>query len=399
MKIGAVEGWGVRLRQNVAILEPGKKYTFAVLAKSLGEPVSLRLDVKRAFDPQGGQVAWAPPIIVGKDAWRELHVTFKINEPSPKGWSARVGCQQPDVEFRLASFRLYEGDYLASEQAAEPMERSGNLLENPSFERGTLFWTLGTGGNTKAQMSVDNADAADGRQSALVSIDDVSKSSVHLSQTIEAPAPGKVYTFSVLAKATKGPVPLGLIIWCAVPPFDEVVRSEMMTVAGNTWKELHVTFKPEQPCPEGWNVFVNCEQPKAEFRLDGFRLYEGRTENLLLNPNFELGKASWTLDAPENAIAQFTVDDAETVHGCNSARVKIGAVVGGGVRFSPERSDFGARQEVHLRCAGQESGRAGFLAHRCKACLRSTGGTSGLGPADNRRQGCVERVAHYFQDR
>ena len=172
--------------------------------------------------------------------------------------------------------RLYEGDYVASEQAAIPVERSGNLLENPSFESGFRFWTLGMGGNTKARVSVDSADAADGRQSALVSVDDAGNSGVHVSQSIEAPAPGKVYTLSVWAKATKGPVPLGLNVQRAIPPFDQIVRSELMRVTGDTWKELHVTFRAVKPCPEGWNAFVNCGQSKAEFRLDGFRLYEGK---------------------------------------------------------------------------------------------------------------------------
>ena len=275
VKIVAVEDTGARLGQKVTVLELGKKYTVAVLAKSLGESVSVRIEAKCALDPLG-QIAWAPPITIGKDAWRELHVTFKIDKPCPEGWITGVRCQQPEAEFRLASFRLYEGDYVASEQAIEPAERSGNLLENPGFERGMLFWTLGMGGNTKAHVSVDSADAADGRQSALVSIDDVKKSSIHVSQTIEAPALGKVYTLSVLAKATKGSVPLGLNVQRAIPPFDQIVRSELMRVTGDARKELHVIFKAVEPCPEGWLIFVSCEQPNSEFRLDGFRLYEGK---------------------------------------------------------------------------------------------------------------------------
>ena len=37
-----------------------------------------------------------------------------------------------------------------------------------------------------------------------------------------------------------------------------------------------MTFKVEKPYPEGWFAYVSCTQPDAEFRLDMFRLYEGR---------------------------------------------------------------------------------------------------------------------------
>jgi hypothetical protein len=275
VRIGAVEASGIQFGQDLATLEPGKTYTFAVLAKSAGEPVSLRLDVRRAAEPRE-RVAWAPPIAVGRDGWRELHATFKVDKPCPEGWTARVGCQQPDAEFRLDLFRLYEGEYVASPQAANPLKRSGNLFENPSLERGTQDWSLVRNVKTAARLAVDSAEAADGRQSALVSIDEVDGYGIHFLQNMEAPAPGKVCTFAVQAKGTKGPVSLGLEVQRAGPPWDVMVRSELMKVTGNTWKELHVTFKAAKPCPEGWIAFVSCKQPNAEFRLDDFRLYEGK---------------------------------------------------------------------------------------------------------------------------
>ena len=275
VKIGAAEAWGVQFAQRLAALEPGKTYTFALLAKSMGEPVLLGLDVSHAFDPQG-RVSGTAPTSVSKDGWRELHVTFKVDKAWSGGWTARVTCNQPDVEFRMDLFRLYEGEYVASKQAANPLERTGNLLENPSFERGTRYWMLRTSGKTQARVGVDSADAAEGRQSALISIDDVEGFGIQFSQTVGAPAPGKVYTFAVMAKATKGTVALGLEVDRAGSPFDFVVRPELMNVTGNAWKELHVTFKVVNPYPEGWLAFVSCQQPSAEFRLDNIRLYEGK---------------------------------------------------------------------------------------------------------------------------
>jgi hypothetical protein len=115
--MGAVEGWGVQFGQTMEAPEVGKTYTFAVLAKSVRGPVTLRLEIERRADPYD-RAASCPPQTVTKDKWTELHVTFKIGKPYPQGWFAYVSCVQRDAEFRLDMFRLVEGDYVPYEKAA-----------------------------------------------------------------------------------------------------------------------------------------------------------------------------------------------------------------------------------------------------------------------------------------
>ena len=45
--MGAVDGWGVQFGQTMEAPVKGKTYTFAVLAKSLKEPVALELAIER----------------------------------------------------------------------------------------------------------------------------------------------------------------------------------------------------------------------------------------------------------------------------------------------------------------------------------------------------------------
>ena len=37
-----------------------------------------------------------------------------------------------------------------------------------------------------------------------------------------------------------------------------------------------LTFKVEKDFREGWFAYLSCAQPKRQFRVDMFRLYEGR---------------------------------------------------------------------------------------------------------------------------
>jgi len=117
IRMGTVDGWGVQFGQTMEAPVKGKTYTFAVLAKSVERPVTLRLEIERHGDPYD-RAASSPPQTVTKDKWAELHVTFKIDKPFPQGWFAYVSCNQRDAEFRLDMFRLVEGDYVPYEKAA-----------------------------------------------------------------------------------------------------------------------------------------------------------------------------------------------------------------------------------------------------------------------------------------
>jgi len=117
IRMGTVDGWGVQFGQTMEAPDLGKTYTFAVLAKGVKGPVALRLEIERHGNPYD-RVASCPPLIVTKDKWVELHVTFKIDKPFRQGWFAYASCNQRDAEFRLDMFRLVEGDYVPYEKAA-----------------------------------------------------------------------------------------------------------------------------------------------------------------------------------------------------------------------------------------------------------------------------------------
>lgn len=152
---------------------------------------------------------------------------------------------------------------------------AGNLFCNPSFELGTDQWKMDVAGKTAARLAVDRADAADGHRSAILTIDAVDSWGVQFGQTMSAPQPGKTYTFAVLARSTKGRLPLGLEIECPAPPWNRVARGPTVIVGPGAWMELHLTFKVERTFPEGWFAYVSCSESNVEFRLDMFRLYEG----------------------------------------------------------------------------------------------------------------------------
>jgi hypothetical protein len=117
LSVGAVDEWGVQFGQSMDAEAPGKTCTFAVLARSVKGPVALRLEIERRGKPYD-RAAASERFNVTRDAWTELHVTFQVDKPFPQGWFAYVSCNQPDSEFRLDMFRLYEGQYIAYREAA-----------------------------------------------------------------------------------------------------------------------------------------------------------------------------------------------------------------------------------------------------------------------------------------
>ena len=118
LSIDAADGWGIQFGQTMEAPDQGRTYTFAVRAKSMKGPVTLRLrEIERQAKPYD-RAAASPPFTVIKDAWTELHVTFKVERPFSQGWFAYVSCKQPNSEFRLDGFRLVEGNYVAHEEAA-----------------------------------------------------------------------------------------------------------------------------------------------------------------------------------------------------------------------------------------------------------------------------------------
>jgi beta-galactosidase len=127
--------------QKVPGGEAGKTYTLAVFAKSLGEPVPLRLEVERAASPWD-RVVRGSETEVGAEQWSEVHVTFAVDKPYPEGWQAYLHCGQEGGRLRVDRFRLYEGPYVPGRPGTVGSQQATpeNLLANGSFEAGTEPW-------------------------------------------------------------------------------------------------------------------------------------------------------------------------------------------------------------------------------------------------------------------
>ncbi|MGD8237577.1 MAG: carbohydrate binding domain-containing protein, partial [Armatimonadota bacterium] len=155
---------------------------------------------------------------------------------------------------------------------------------------------------------VANGDeAADGKQSALVTMGAMSEWGVQFGQKVEkAGQVGRTYTFAVLLKAVGGPVRAHLEVERAASPWDRALKTEKTVVPEDEWTELHATFKVDKAYPEGWSAYIGCAHDGGRFRADLFRLYEGdyvpwrararraaEPANLFTNPSFESGTEPW----------------------------------------------------------------------------------------------------------
>ncbi len=116
--IEATGDYGAQFGQLVPGGQAGKTYTFAVFARSEGEPTQVQLEIERPAKPYDRAVRTEKATIT-KDKWTELHATFKVEKPFAEGWFAYVSCNRANVAFRVDAFRLYEGDYVPFDKAAK----------------------------------------------------------------------------------------------------------------------------------------------------------------------------------------------------------------------------------------------------------------------------------------
>jgi hypothetical protein len=164
---------------------------------------------------------------------------------------------------------------LAMVAVATAAPATKNLFGNGSFELGRDGWNLSKAGGTSATWTIDNAEAAAGQASALVTVEAAAEWGVQFGQNMEAGAKGKTYTFAAVAKAVKAPADVRLEIERSASPWDRAAATDKTTLKPGVWTELHVTFKVEKDFREGWFAYISCAQAGAVFRVDNFRLYEG----------------------------------------------------------------------------------------------------------------------------
>ena len=139
LSIDTVDEWGVQFGQTMDAPAAGQDLYLRRAGQEHqgpGQPCGWRSSA--AASRRTGRPP-APPLTVTKDAWTELHVTFQVEKPFPEGWFAYVSCKQPTSEFRLDMFRLYEGQYVPYEKAAQEERggRGGGLLRHRGRVRGS----------------------------------------------------------------------------------------------------------------------------------------------------------------------------------------------------------------------------------------------------------------------
>jgi len=274
-------GWGYQFGQRAPGGRQGKTYTFAVLAKAVGGPAVVALEVERA----GGDYARSGrtgPMMLTEDRWTELHTTFTANQDILEGWFAYVSCAQPNAKFRVNAFRLYEGDYIPNPAIAAKATEAGarsaaprNLFANPGFEMGTAAWTASKEGNSEVAFTVTEGDAAEGSKSALLTLGTVTGWGCQFGQQVPGGQKGKTYTFAAKARAEGDPVTVALEVERAGRPWDRAGNTGPTLLQPGKWTEIHTTFTTATDFPEGWFAYMSCSQSGAKFRVDAVRFYEG----------------------------------------------------------------------------------------------------------------------------
>ena len=141
--------------------------------------------------------------------------------------------------------------------------------------------------------AVNDEDAAEGKQSALLTMGTLPWA--QFGQKVTAGQVGKTYTIAVSVKALGDPVTARLEVERAGRPWDRAVRGDDVEFPPDEWTDLRITFKVDEPYPEGWSAYIHCGQPGARLRADQFRLHEGAAgeQNLFTNPSFEAGTEPW----------------------------------------------------------------------------------------------------------
>jgi len=222
--------------------------------------------------------------------------------------SLRVLISRCRVTIELTAFGLAA---LSAVLAGEPSKPPENLFGNPGFEDGRDAWRMDLGGKTAAQFVVDGAEAAAGTRSVRLAIDSVESWGVQFGQRVEGIEEGKTYTIAVLGKAIQGPVTVRLEAERAAKPWDRAGASEPFTLSGDRWTEVHATFRVSKAFPEGCFAYVSCHQAHAEFRLDGFRLYQG--------PYVPYEKASQDAAQPDRQVRKLAGEVAMLIGQPNAA--------------------------------------------------------------------------------
>jgi len=247
--IESVEEWGTQFGQSMDAGAVGKTYTYAVVAKSAGDPVQVRLEIERRANPYD-RAAASDKTLLKKDAWTEIHVTFKVDKPFPQGWFAYISCVQPKAGYRIRLARLYEGEYAAYEKVVKEEVRAAGagLYDTGAASPGPL---AGEAVAKKAGWTQVPEDAASHKfKGDAVLMND------RLAIVLRRGGPGA----EMYALGAKGPVVRAVL---APAAGDASARLESVTVAKNSGEATAVeaSFKAADSTTVGLRFELAMGQP------------------------------------------------------------------------------------------------------------------------------------------
>ncbi len=150
--------WGTQFGQTVEAGAVGKTYTFAVLARSVGRPIQVMLEIERCAKPYDRALR-SKPFTITPEKWTELHATFAVEKAFPEGWFAYISCRKANARYRCDMFRLTEGAYVPQEKMvkAEQAEAGVRLYDTGAASPGPLSPSAMAARTGWTQVPEDNA--------------------------------------------------------------------------------------------------------------------------------------------------------------------------------------------------------------------------------------------------
>ena len=298
---------------------------------------------------EGGALSTDHVLVVGRGGGEKLAASSKsvARFLDDGGHLLALGLEEPEaVAFLPYDVNIQEGEHIASFFEAQgkdsPLAGVGpadihnrDVRELPLVRSGATpigdgVLALGKNANvvfcqlppydvTSAEgaipsLVIDDGDAAEGKQSAFVTMGPASQTGVQFGQkATRAGKPGETYTFAILIKGVDRPIRLHLEIERAGSPWDRALKTDPVLIGTDEWTELHATFQVTKTYEQGWQAYIGCAQDGGRFRADRFRLYQGEyvawqtadrnpdpPENLFVNAGFEEGPKSYFFRSREN---------------------------------------------------------------------------------------------------
>lgn len=211
---------------------------------------------------------------------------------------------------------------------AVPVE---NMIVNPDFDRGTQEWQLEIHADfVKATLESDNKESLTDNRSARIDILDLKPGAeswrLQFKQIGHKVKQGKRYTWTFWAKADKKTRPAEMLVCMEVDPWAGLGGSKAIIITEN-WNEYKLTFTANQDF-NNTRLSICLAQSNITVWIDHVRFYEGeyvpddevkikldekpepkKGDNLLINPDFDLGTAGWNLEVHTDYVKALMLED------------------------------------------------------------------------------------------